>query len=106
MGAHRQLACEFTVTKDFDAAGRPVGQTDAAQCGFIDSRPIFELIENIEIHRDITCRVTRVIETALGNTANKGHLTTFKADSNRTTETDRLTFTAAPANLTITAGFT
>lgn len=105
MRAHRQLARQFTVTQNFHAAGRAVGESSSAQSGFIHSRTIFELIESIEIHRNITRRMTCVIEAALGNTANQRHLSAFKPDSNRTAGAGRLSFAAAPAGLAMAAGF-
>jgi len=103
--AHRQLAGKFAITEDFHSAGRAVSESGAAQSGFIDSRAVFELIEGVEIHRDVTSGMTRVIETALGNTANERHLSAFKADSNRTAGAGGLAFTAAAAGLAMAAGF-
>ena len=105
MCADSQLAGEFAITEDFHAAGRPIGQAGTAQSGLIDSCPVFKLIEGIEVHGDVASRMTRVIESALGNTANERHLSAFKADSNRTAGAGGLAFTAAAAGLAMAAGF-
>src|SRR5689334_3843494 len=105
MCADGQLAGEFAVTQDFDAAGRTIGQASAPQRGFIDPCSVIKLIEGFKVHRDVTDCMARIVETALGNTANERHLTAFKADSNRTAGAGGLSFAATAARLAMAAGF-
>jgi hypothetical protein len=49
--------------------------------------------------------VALVIETALGNSADEGHLAAFKADANGAAGSGRLAFSAASAGFAVTAGF-
>jgi hypothetical protein len=49
--------------------------------------------------------VALVIESALGNPADEGHLAAFKPDANGTAGPGRLAFSAASAGFAVTAGF-
>jgi hypothetical protein len=105
MSAHGQLARQFAITQNFDSTGGTIGKARAAECRFIYACAIVELIQRIQIHRDVTGRVTRIIETALGDAANERHLSAFKANSNRTAGARRLPFAAAPTGLAMATGF-
>src|SRR5216117_533178 len=103
MSADGELARQFPVTKNFHAAGGAVGEASASERGFIDARAIFELIERVEVYRDITGCVARVIKTALGNTTDERHLSAFETDSNRTAGARGLSFATAPAGFAMAA---
>jgi hypothetical protein len=47
-----------------------------------------------------------IVESALGNAPDQGHLAAFEADANGTARPGRLAFAAPPAGLAMAAGFT
>jgi len=105
MRGYGKFASKFTVTKNFDATGRAIGKAGPAQCGLINACAVFELIEGVEIHRDVTCCMSRIIEAALGNTTNEWHLATFKANADGTARARGLAFATATAGFAMAAGF-
>ena len=104
MGADREFAGQFTIAKNFHAVRRAIGQTCIAKSGFIDARAIIELVEVLEINGDIAGCMAGIIETALGDAANEGHLAALKADTNRTAGAGSLAFAAATAGFAMAAG--
>src|ERR1051326_1932520 len=105
MRADGNLTGQFAIPEDFHAAGRTIREAGFADSGFIHAGTIFQLVEVFKIDRDITCRVTRIIESALWNTADEGHLPAFEADSDRTARARGLPFATATAGLAVAAGF-
>ena|ERR1051325_2536754 len=105
MGADGELARQFAITENLDAAGRPIGEARTAKGSFIDARAIIELIEVLQIDGNIAGSMAGVIETAFGNTPNERHLPALEADANGTARARCLAFTAAAAGLAMAAGF-
>ena len=63
------------------------------------------MVQHLQVHRDITDRMPRIIESALWNAADKRHLATLESDADGTARTSRLALTSATAGFAVTAGF-
>ena len=83
-----------------------IGQAGAAQGRFIHARAVIEAVEGLQVHRQIAGGMAGVVESALGNAANQGHLAALETDANGAARTGGLALAAAPAGLAVAAGFT
>jgi hypothetical protein len=106
MGRHSQFFGQFASAENFDQLQGAIGQTSFAQCRFVNSSAVVELVQIFQIDWDIAGSERSVVETALGHTADEGHLTAFESDTNGATGTGCLAFATATAGFTVTAGFT
>src|SRR5262245_61154657 len=106
MGADRKFFGQLTVTEDFDPLDRPVGQARFAQGLGIHRRSVIELVERLQIHRDITLAMAGVVKSSLRYATDERHLAPFESNTNRTARTGRLPFATAAAGLTVAAGLT
>src|SRR5208283_2903738 len=104
--AHREFFGQFAVAQNFDAVPAAIGQTRRAQRRFIHARAVVKLVQIADVHAEMARREPRVIEAALGNAADEGHLAAFKADADRAARTRRLAFAATTAGFAVAAGFT
>src|ERR1035437_2890607 len=105
VSAHRELPGQFPCPKDLDACPTAVSQPRALQGRFVHPRAILETIERLEVHRQVARGMSRIVEPALGNTPNQGHLAAFETDTNRTPRPGRLALAAAPPGFAVAAGF-
>ena len=105
MSTHGELTFEFTIAEDFDAIDPAIGQAGAAQSLFVDPRAFIEAVEGLEVDRQITRFVPRIIEPALGDAPDQRHLTAFETNANGTARAGRLTFASAAAGFAVSAGF-
>ena len=105
MGADSQFPGQLTVAQNLDQLDGAVGQAGATKDFQIHDSSILEAVERSHIHRDITRRVARIVETPLGNTPDERHLAAFKANPDGTAGPGGLAFTAAAAGLAMAAGF-
>src|SRR5262249_60619934 len=103
--ADGQFASQFPVAQNLDAIGPPIGQTGLAQHLDVHAGSILELVERLDIHRQVVSTVASVVETSFRNAPDQRHLTALEADADRTARTGRLPFPTAPAGLAVSAGF-
>jgi len=106
VGGNSQFFRELAVAEDFDAVGTAIGETCIAEDALINASAVLEAIEGFQIDRQVTGGMPCVVETALGNAPDKGHLAAFKADTNRAAGTRRLALSAASAGFAVATGFT
>jgi hypothetical protein len=105
MGAHRKFSGQFAGAQDFDAEGA-IGQTGAAKRALVHAGTVFKLIEFVKVYHQVAHFMARIIETALGNTADQRHLAAFETYANRTSGTGCLPLATASARFAMAAGFT
>src|ERR1700722_3869539 len=93
--SNRELLFQLAGTKDLDAVVIAANEFCLKQRLFVHGRSVFELIERVEIDDGVARLESRVVKSALGQTADEGHLAAFE------TETD----TAAGARLLALVAF-
>jgi hypothetical protein len=106
MSTDGEFPSEFTATQNLDSRTAAISQASGTERGGIHARAVIELIERIEIDRQIANRMASIVKAAFGNAADQGHLTTFEADADGTTGTSSLAFATASAGFAVAAGFT
>ena len=105
MSADGQFPGQLSAAKNFDASRAAISETRALELCGVNSRAIFETIEQLQVHRQITNGVTGVIEAAFGNAADERHLAAFEANPDRAAGAGGLALAAAPAGFAVAAGF-
>src|SRR5688572_13484831 len=106
MRADRQLASQLAGAEDLDAVSLAIGEPSLAQRLEVNASAVAELVQRFEIDGDVTRRVPRVVETALGDAADERHLAAFKTDADRAAGTGGLALATAAAGFAVTAGLT
>src|SRR5262245_59955782 len=104
MRTHGQFFGQLAISQDFDAAAA-IGQTRFAHRVSVHTRAILKSIQRLQVYRKVTSGKTRVIKAAFGNPPDERHLSTFKADADRTAGTGGLTFAAPTTGLAVATGF-
>lgn len=104
VSSHGEFLLQVTLAEDLDSSSATVGQTESFNSIRVHLCAIFELIQRIEVDREVTNRMPRVIEAALGNTANEGHLAAFKSNADGTARAGGLAFATAAARFAMSAG--
>src|SRR5204863_4714155 len=66
---------------------------------------VLEDIQRLEIDRNVSRGVARVVEAALRYATDEGHLAAFETDTDRAARTRRLAFASAACRLAVAAGF-
>jgi hypothetical protein len=105
MRTYRKLSGQFPGPEDLDAFPSAIRQPRALQGRFVHMRAILEAVECFQIHRQVLRSMARVVEAALGNTPDQGHLAAFEANANRTARPGGLALAAAPAGFAVATGF-
>jgi hypothetical protein len=106
VGADGELFRKLAVAEDFNAIGAAIGQAGGTDSGLIDACAVIEAIEGFEIDGQEAGGMAGVIEAALGDASDEGHLATFKADADRATGAGSLALATAAAGFAVAAGFT
>jgi len=101
-----QFAGQFAIAQNLDALYPSLGQARSAQSGLIHGSAFVEIVQRLQINRDVANGEARIVEAALGNAADQWHLAALKSDANGTARTGRLAFAAPSAGLAVAAGFT
>src|SRR5689334_3338614 len=105
MGADSEFASKFAVTKNFDPVGPAICKPGIAEDLFVHARAFVKAIQSFEVDGQITRGVAGVVEAALGNAANEGHLAAFESYTDGAAGAGSLTFATAPAGFAMAAGF-
>src|SRR5579862_9408028 len=82
LGLHRKLLLEVAVAEHFHPFKKSVCQSRLDQRLRSNGRAVVECVELLDIDDGVNGAEIRIVESALGNAANQGHLTAFKSESN------------------------
>ena len=105
MRADCQFFRQIPVAEDLDSGGASVGEARLAHSIEIDPRPFIKLIQGFHIYREIADGVAGVVEAALRDAADEGHLAALESDANGTARAGGLAFATATAGFAVPAGF-
>ena len=96
---------EFAVAENFDTVAWTVRKAGVAEDFFVHARAFVKAVEGFQIDGQIASGVAGVVEAALGNAANEGHLAAFETDADGAAGAGSLAFATAPAGFAMAAGF-
>jgi hypothetical protein len=83
-----------------------MNESEGTKCSLIDLRTRLEtLFEGVQIHYGVNGLEIKVIKTALGQSADKGHLATLESKTDTTARAGFLTLMAATGGLSVTGAF-
>jgi len=106
MSGYRQFLRQFTRAENLDPGKTSIGEADGAQGHLVDSGTVFKTVQRIKVDWNVINRVLGVVKSALGNTADKGHLATFKTNADGTAGTGCLALSTTAGSFSMTTGFT
>jgi len=105
MRGNVQFSRQLAVTENLVAFAAAIGKAGFAQRRFIDASAVIKLVQVLNIDRQITSGMARVVEAALGNAADERHLPTLEANADRAAGSRGLAFAASAAGFSVAAGF-
>jgi len=96
----------LAAAQNFDTVERTADDSRTTQKLFVDGSAIFEtLLEVIEINNAVDRLEFDIVEAALGQTTDEGHLTAFKSRTNATAGAGFLTLVAFAGSLAVAGAF-
>lgn len=102
---NRQHFLELTAPKNLDLVEGPPNEPGREQHFCADFGPLIEGIKTYQVHNRKLNLKLGVIKAALRDSANKGHLTSFKPESDASTRPGLLAFVSLTGGLAVTAAF-
>ena len=105
MSADGQFFGQIAGAENFDFVAAAIGEAGGAEGGFVHAGAVVEGVEALDIDGDIGGAMADVVEAALGDAPDEGHLAAFETDADGAAGTGGLAFATATAGLAVTAGF-
>jgi len=106
MGTNRELPGELPAAKNLHPIRPAVSQTHIPQSLLVHARTFIELVQRLQVYRQITNGKPGIVESPLWDATDERHLSAFEADADGTARTRGLSFATTPGGLAPTAGFT
>jgi len=106
VSADSQLPGKLAIAQNFNSGSFAICQACFAKRILIDPGAFCELIERVEINRQITRRVSGIVKPAFWNAANERHLAALKSDAYGTAGPSRLALASTAGRFAMPAGFT
>ena len=85
---------------------RPLARPTLRKARLVHPGAVLELVQVAEVDGDVSRAVAGVVEAALGDAADEGHLAAFETDADGAAGTGGLALATATAGLAVAAGFT